>query len=71
MYMSSLKLKGGCFIIEFKAYMFSTRDVALLIISHEQTQIKQNLQFSFLKFGLVALDGSTFTRMFAGSLSNT
>ena len=36
------------------------RDIAIFIISHEQTQITRNLQFSSFYFGLVALEGSTF-----------
>ena len=39
------------------------RNVAHLIISHEQTQ-KPSLQYSLINFGLVAFERSTFSRFF-------
>ena len=50
--------------IPLRPVLGGVRDFTFFIISHEQTQIKPSLQFSFLYFGLVVLEGSTFYQNF-------
>ena len=56
--------------VPLKPVLGGVRDVALFIISHEQTKKKNgSVIFIFFIFGLVALEGSTFHQNFDTNLT--